>query len=495
LSRTAASKSPLWTLYAKHTFGLDGLQGCYGPSGEDCKGNWARAVGLWHLAGTKVDMTPDAAKQPFNARWMSAWSRLRTWLSAHAPEVLETLNPGHSAASSDIKCPGLLGLWQYFDGQNAPMVPQVASATGSPVLGDGWNQGLFGGYAVYDHEVSMSLLSFEVGLRTTEFLHNHVPPLKEKHPTKRVFACTYNLNKIMLVDTRDGAVYVFRSGGGGDLVEPAAPAQSGLGEGDEVCLKGLEARPDLNGQRGFLGEFDSSKERWQVKMSDGTDHLVKPSNVDATSAEALMWGSAEVPGLLRWFEEYVRRLECGIYANIPHRPEDVTSKGICLMPMAGPQVTSCVTKGVEITSSVTYMAEHRQGWTYSISFRLVGTAQERGFKTCQLKSRTWIIQEDGQQPEHVNGEGVIGFFPILEDGGWQLNRESDPNRQYEQSGRRNGHVPGPFRYQSCSGRSASMCGSFSGHLQFFPGTIRRPEGAPFDVTLAKFPLRVPGYIY
>eukprot|EP00971_Amphidinium_carterae_P030761 605261-Amphidinium_carterae.1 len=37
--------------------------------------------------------------------------------------------------------------------------------------------------------------------------------------------------------------------------------------------------------------------------------------------------------------------------------------------------------------------------------------------------RMFWLEEDGRSaPETVNGEGVIGFFPILTDGGWVLNR-------------------------------------------------------------------------
>eukprot|EP00415_Alexandrium_ostenfeldii_P000033 UN0033 len=159
----------------------------------------------------------------------------------------------------------------------------------------------------------------------------------------------------------------------------------------------------------------------------------------------------------------------------------------------GPELSRCVTQGVEVTASAVYIPEHPQnGWTYSIALRLVGTAEERGYKTCQLSVRDWYIQEDGHDPEHVRGDGVIGFFPILADGGWMLNRESDPNMQYS---RPHGLINSAFRYQSCSGRNRSMRGYFSGTLTFIPGTRRQPTGKPFEARLEKFRLRVPDYIY
>merc|ERR1711920_596122 len=104
--------------------------------------------------------------------------------------------------------------------------------------------------------------------------------------------------------------------------------------------------------------------------------------------------------------------------------------------------------GVEITAAAVYMAEHPQGWTYRISCGLVEDKATRGYETCQLHVRHWVIQEEGQEAQHVNGDGVIGFFPILCDGGWILNEQSDPHGQYQSA---NGRQNGPFSYQSCSG--------------------------------------------
>merc|ERR1712060_351669 len=169
------------------------------------------------------------------------------------------------------------------------------------------------------------------------------------------------------------------------------------------------------------------------------------------------------------------------------RPETDLSIGICLLPKTEPELTRCVTQGVEITASCVYMPEHPQGWTYRIAFNLVGDAASRGFETCQLHLRHWEIAAEGQEPEHVRGEGVIGLFPILVDGGWMLNRESDPHGQYGSRGRQEG----AFSYQSCSGRNAGMRGSFGGDVTFVPGTIRKPTGKPFQAIVAPFRLCVP----
>eukprot|EP00434_Breviolum_minutum_P042580 symbB.v1.2.037906.t1/scaffold5733.1/size24139/2 len=197
-------------------------------------------------------------------------------------------------------------------------------------------------------------------------------------------------------------------------------------------------------------------------------------------------------GFLRWFEEYARRLEKNYYAIDYLRPEEAPMQcGISLFPNMSPELTVCVTQGVEVRASSIYMPEHSAGWTYSIAIRLVGTKEERGFEKCQLVSRHWEIAEEGYEPERIDGDGVIGLFPILVDGGWLRNNESDPHGQYGIRGKADGF----FRYQSCSGRNATMRGWFGGAMTFVPGTRRRPEGPPFRVKVERFQLRVPEFLY
>jgi len=229
-------------------------------------------------------------------------------------------------------------------------------------------------------------------------------------------------------------------------------------------------------------------------MEDGSDvvHLLKPENLASLTAEQ-PWQEESSDGLVRWFECYVRRLEDGVYGRNALVPEGGSATaGINLFPISGPKLSRCVTRNVEVTAASIFMPEQEKGWTYSITFQLVGDPSEWGFETCQLQVRTWIIQEEGKSAQHVNGEGVIGLFPILKEGGWLLNSESDPHGQYSQ---KRGFVPGPFRYQSASGRMAGGRGSFGGHVTFFPGTVKKPTGPPFQVKVPTFQLRVPKYNY
>jgi len=303
--------------------------------------------------------------------------------------------------------------------------------------------------------------------------------------TLLVFAVSFNMVKGYAVDVETGCVFVLGLQTG--RLEPAAPT---LLSGTPVTLHGLSKQPELNGRRGTLVRYERAKGRWQVAMDDGSDpKLLNIANLDTH-------GAADGPGnqLLLWFKEYVRRLQSGCYEVMELCPESGSgTRGIRLYAQNGPTLSRCVTHGVEVTASSVYMPEHpQQGWSYSIGFKLVGTAAERGFETCQLARRKWIIAEDGQRPDSVEGDGVIGLFPILADGGWLLNDESDPHNQYQLE---EGKVDGFFRYQSCSGPMRSMSGSFSGELQFIPGSRRRPSGQPIWAKLEPFKLCVPEYLY
>lgn len=397
-------------------------------------------------------------------------------------------------------CPSsiILGMWQVFDGQDAPLNPEFMEALGLAGVDDDtlqavWSRGLLGGYSVYNHWVSTVLLPFATAMKLTSLLRQKISPLAQHHKSKLAFACSYNLSKILFVDVNDGAVYSFTRRPERELLELVVPASAdALDECDSVVLHSLLSKPELNGAHGALGRFDSSKGRWQVKMDDGSDCLIKPENIKSLSHPQL-WPPEPADNFARWFEGYVRRLEDGIYSKMPLVCEQPhMTEGICLFPTGGPELTRCVTRGVEVTASCIYVPEHPQGWTYTLTFQLVADATERGFETCQLHTRRWEIQEDGQEMQTVEGEGVIGFKPILKDGGWMLNSESDPHGQYR---RQPGLLPGPFRYQSASGRNRSMSGTFGGQITFVPGTIQRPTGPPFNAKVQPFRLRVPKYVY
>lgn len=193
--------------------------------------------------------------------------------------------------------------------------------------------------------------------------------------------------------------------------------------------------------------------------------LVKPTNSDMPQ-----------DGLLLWLEEHLRRLQNGMIKIRPLK----TSRYICLYPEASPLCSSAVTNGVKVRASAVFAPEHPHGvgrvgiYLYSYSIRLsVPEACMLGgvyFSSCQLHSRHWIIRCGDRVVSDVHGEGVIGEYPLL--------------------------LPGQdeFVYESCTPLNGSS-GSVKGSFTFLPGRVTRPEGKPFNVTVAPFTLEVPDYIF
>ena len=138
-------------------------------------------------------------------------------------------------------------------------------------------------------------------------------------------------------------------------------------------------------------------------------------------------------------------------------------------------------------------------FVYSIRVRLLrpdeeggASAEERGFGTAQLKSRHWVLRKSGgAAPDQVDGDGVIGKYPLLREGGF---RDDEQDRSGNVRAARD-WTEGTFMYQSQSGGGPTV--SFEGSLRFVPGSLAEPGGAEFAVHVGRFPLLTPGddFIY
>jgi uncharacterized protein affecting Mg2+/Co2+ transport len=170
-----------------------------------------------------------------------------------------------------------------------------------------------------------------------------------------------------------------------------------------------------------------------------------------------------------------------LYPRVPPGDPPTITEG-------APDVSRAVTRGVEVIASGVYVPQcrNRFGFIYSIRIRLLTpeddgyvSPSDRGFQTCQLQSRHWHITDyDTGEIDRVDGEGVIGMYPILLEGGYIEDGEE---------------CSGSFQYQSCSG---AMQGSFQGHMQFVPGSLNSSTGQSFNVDLQPFALETrPSYLY
>ena len=112
---------------------------------------------------------------------------------------------------------------------------------------------------------------------------------------------------------------------------------------------------------------------------------------------------------------------------------------------------------------------------------------QRGFETAQLRARHWAIADRAGAVEHVRGEGVVGRHPLLREDGWREDRCDERGRVRPGPERR-----GTFSYQSMTDSSGS---SFEGEIILVPGSITRPTGPEFAVTVARFPLSTDGIVF
>lgn len=129
--------------------------------------------------------------------------------------------------------------------------------------------------------------------------------------------------------------------------------------------------------------------------------------------------------MILWLEKYAGRLDSGTYVvGDIISPLGYPAKAIRLFPMAGAsnnnRVSRCVTRGIEVVASA--VPAYEIGRTiYSVRIRLVEpgedgslSSSERGFETCQLRSRHWkITANDTGEEEHVRGDGGTGLYPLL----------------------------------------------------------------------------------
>ncbi|CAH1412235.1 unnamed protein product [Lactuca virosa] len=146
-------------------------------------------------------------------------------------------------------------------------------------------------------------------------------------------------------------------------------------------------------------------------------------------------------GMFLWLEEHVHRLETG-YIKVR---EEGNIRSISLFPEQLPLCSSATTGGVQVRASAVFVPEFSD---------LVQEKEKYMF--------AYSI--------HINGEAVIGQFPLLRPGKKE------------------------FVYESCT-MSASSPGSIEGSFTFVPGRLADPKGSTFDVEVAKFPLLLPEYIF
>ncbi|KAG8090875.1 hypothetical protein GUJ93_ZPchr0011g28324 [Zizania palustris] len=317
------------------------------------------------------------------------WSSLKSWLSRNFPEALETLNKGVSEAQIksseddlgfELPIPTKL-LYRFCNGQLPFSEDHYENVRMAPL-------GIIGGYVFYDHCVNVHLSPLEQIVEETKEFYHEFDDQGVFNMTKLiVVANSWYRPKTFLLNCSNGELYV------------------------------------------------------------GTTNLQDGEMIPCVPKSLIRLSNNDIPqdGLLLWLEEHLRRLQDGMIMTRMLN----TSRYISLFPEASLSCTSAMTNGVKVRASAVFVPEYpgeRYMYAYSIRLSVPDACMLDGvyYSSCQLYSRHWIIRWRDRVVSDVNGEGVIGKYPLLYPG------------QEE------------FVYESCTPMLGSP-GSVEGSLTFIPG--------------------------
>ncbi|XP_050372876.1 F-box protein SKIP16 [Argentina anserina] len=404
--RASASEDPLWS----HFCALDlHLSQPFDPHGN-LSPSFKACYQLWRES---FIMYPWSLVK----RVQRCWAKITNWLALNFPEAHSSLNKGASEAEIQdlenllqVKLPlPTRILYRFHNGQDLDDFTRFGNA---PLLG------LIGGYSFYDHLVNVSLLPLDQIVLETKFLMEKLGFLASQGYILVAASSMYS-EKFFLLNCTSGQLHV------------------------------------------------------------GTRKLVSDGEMLPCVPNALVNSvhDQQQDAVLLWLEEHGRRLENGV---IKIRGEG-TMRSICLFPEASPLCSTAVTSGVQVRCSSVFVPEfcdlqhtsQKYYFSYSIRMSLLPEGcciNGMTFNSCQLLSRHWLIRANDVVVANVNGEAVIGKFPLLRPG------EKE------------------FVYESCT-PLPSASGSIEGYFVFVPGRLAVPKGSGFRALAAGFPLQLPDYIF
>lgn len=236
----------------------------------------------------------------------------------------------------------------------------------------------------------------------------------------------------------------------------------------------------------IIGAWTSSQKIFYLDTIENAVKMILYDEYDDSIRIYDISDSSSSPDVgLRWFEEYARRLENNELTTLSDGNVDY------IHPFPQPPSKSCsvtITRGIQvIASSISALEVGSVAYSIRIRIMLPGedgylSATERGFETCQLKSRVLSITDVRGKKKRVQGAGVIGRLPLFAEGKFRDDTnllDDDENIDVEQ-----GHYyEGDFIYESLTDDQSE---EFSGKFLMIPGSLENPTGDEFYVTIAPF---------
>lgn len=382
------------------------------PSFKEAYGTWREAFVMYPWSLVK--------------RVKRCWDRINDWLTNHFPEAKSTLCKGASEAEIqeledllNVKLPLPTRLiYRFHNGQEISRLDHLDPDTNT----FGSSLGIIGGYTFYDHLVNVYLLPIsQVILQTQQIAH--ILEFLRRSKCVLVAASSMYTEKLFFLNCTNGQLYV--------------------------------------GTRNLLSHRD----------------MIPSVPINLVNLNRELDSEQIQDAMLLWLEEHGRRLQCG---DIKLHGEG-DDKSINLFPEKSPLCSTAVTNGVQVRASAMVIPElvdlqdDLEKYVFAYSIRL--SLQPQGcvingmsHSSCQLYRRRWIIRANDIVVADVNGEAVIGRYPLLRPGDKE------------------------FVYESCTSLPTSS-GSIEGSFTFVPGRFADPKGDPFLATVASFPLQLPDYIF
>ncbi|KAJ9556773.1 hypothetical protein OSB04_011387, partial [Centaurea solstitialis] len=302
---------------------------------------------------------------PLVIRVKNVWDRIKTWLTQNFPEVLPTLRKGASEdeireleKSLKVKLPlPTRVLYRFCDGQE----PSTDSSSGRMRKN---LCGLIGGYSFYNYLVNVFLLPLNLIIRETKDIVRHLGFTRPKYVV--VAASSTNTEKIFFLDCEEGQLFV--------------------------------------GTRNLL-----TNREMMACVPKGLISSVHDSG-----------SGCHQDGMLLWLEEHVRRLESG---SVRVR-EEGNIRSISLfpeqppcVPWLQPVVRASAVFVPEFSDLLQVAKKYMFAYSIRMSLKPEGCfIHSMPFESCQLYWRHWIIKANENVVADVNGEAVIGQFPLLRPG-------------------------------------------------------------------------------
>ena len=407
--------APLWTHLLGSELGVEGMDPPEFVPSAQCPCPAKRRYFGWRMKFSEYS----SGEIKFVATW---WQRMERWLSLHAPSIRQSLNP--PAKDEDFALfhhrlrypfPRLLRLlYSFHNGQ----VINTRNQRTDPNC-------LFGGYNVYNEAVYNHFLSISDCISVTSSVSNQ----HHFHESTIENLLSHPMSSTFLTPVDNIAIFI---------ASFASP---------KFICSSIE---------NIFTHFD----RLDVLIP-----CIDGNVLDSAT-----------PPLFQWLQEYLTRLETGVYR---YEPVDLTNplavrdsdpRRISLFAYSN---NSTVSHGVEVSPSPLFIPSLSSSvgeLFFAYSIRMSALPDRMASPSMQLVRRHWRIRGGGTE-EVVDGEGVIGLYP-------SFFRDQPPAH--------------PFSYQSCI--HISPPGAMSGFFDFVVGNLNSPQGE-VQVSVPSFELTIPPYIF